>query len=224
LRGVTTYLLLPGAGGTGAYWDLVKPLLSNAIAVDLPGADETAGLMAYADIAVAAVDQRDDVILVAQSMGGFTAALVAQRIPLRALVFVNAMIPTPGETAGAWWDNTKSEEARVAAAKAHGYPVKFDLETYFLHDVPKDAAALVLKDNRPEGRIAFHEPCAFDRWPDIPIHVLAGTGDRFFPFEFQRRIARERLAKNAEPIPGGHLAALSYPRELAERLLAIGTS
>jgi len=27
---------------------------------------------------------------------------------------------------------------------------------------------------------------AFERWPDIPIHVLTGTDDRFFPIEFHR--------------------------------------
>ena len=47
---------------------------------------------AYADIAVQAIGTRRDVILVAQSMGGFTAPLVATRAPLTCLVFVNAMI------------------------------------------------------------------------------------------------------------------------------------
>jgi pimeloyl-ACP methyl ester carboxylesterase len=56
-------------------------------------------------------------------------------------------------------------------------------------------------------------------WPDIPIHVLAGKDDRFFPIEFQRRVARERLGKELEEIPGGHLVALSNAEGLVERLV-----
>jgi hypothetical protein len=40
---------------------------------------------------------------------------------------------------------------------------------------------------------------------------------------FQRRIARQRLAIEADEIVGGHLVALSHPRELAERIEAYGS-
>src|SRR5262245_5039593 len=141
---MTKFLLLPGAGGVGRYWHRVVPLLEQAgheaIALDFPGADERAGLNAYADIVVQAIGARHDIILVAQSMGGFTAPLVAARARLTRLVFVNAMIPLPNETAGAWWNNVRSTEARVEAAERGGYSTEFDLATYFLHDVPKDVA------------------------------------------------------------------------------------
>jgi pimeloyl-ACP methyl ester carboxylesterase len=57
------------------------------------------------------------------------------------------------------------------------------------------------------------------RWPDVPTTVLAGRNDRFFPYEFQRRIARDRLGVEVEQLPGGHLLALSQPEALAARLL-----
>ncbi len=47
---------------------------------------------------------------------------------------------------------------------------------------------------------------------------LGGRDDRFFTIDFQRRVARERLAVDVEAIAGGHLVALSRPGELAERL------
>jgi pimeloyl-ACP methyl ester carboxylesterase len=59
---------------------------------------------------------------------------------------------------------------------------------------------------------------AFRRWPGIPIKVLAGADDRFFPAGFQRRVAKERLGIDADQIPGGHLVALSNPAGLADRL------
>src|SRR5256884_544339 len=105
-----TFVLIPGAGGTAWYWHRIVPLLRRAgheaIAVDLPGDDPAAGLPEYTDQVVGAIGGRGDVVLVAQSLGGFTAPLVAAKVPVASLVFVNAMIPRPGETPGAWWGNT----------------------------------------------------------------------------------------------------------------------
>ncbi len=74
----------------------------DAIAVDLPGDDDTAGLPRYTELVVDAIGARTEVVLVAGSLGGFTAPLVCERVPVRDLVLVNAMIPNPGEIAGDW--------------------------------------------------------------------------------------------------------------------------
>jgi pimeloyl-ACP methyl ester carboxylesterase len=151
-------------------------------------------------------------------MGAFTAPAACARTPARLLVLVNPMIPRPGETAGEWWNNTGWEPARIAAAQAGGYPAEFDLATYFLHDVPADVVAAGEAHQYPEADIAFGQPCAIDRWPDVPTRVLAGRDDRFFPLDFQRGVARERLGAEVDVVPGGHLVALSRPAELADRL------
>jgi pimeloyl-ACP methyl ester carboxylesterase len=221
---MASFILVPGAGGMAWYWHRVAPLIRaaghHAIAVDLPGDDKRCGLAAYADIVIRAIAERSDVILVAQSLAGFTIPLVCVRAPVRMLVFVNAMIPKPGETAGAWWGATGAVEAREQAAVRRGYSTEFDIATYFLHDVPRDVLGAGPEQPREEAETVFGEPCLFERWPDIPIHVLAGRDDRFFPIEFQRRVARERLGKDVEEILGGHLVALSNPEELTARLLA----
>jgi len=219
---MSVFVLVPGAGGAAWYWHRVVPELRarghEAVAVDLPGADESAGLPEYADAVAEAIGGRHDVVLVAQSMGGFTAPVVCARIPVRLLVLVNAMIPLPGETPGAWWDNTGWEPARIAAARAGGYPAEFDLATYFLHDVSAEIVATGEGHNFPEADIAFGQPCAIERWPEVPTQVLAGRDDRFFPLEFQRRIAGERLGAAVDSVPGGHLVALSRPAELTDQL------
>ncbi len=216
------YLLVPGAGGAAWYWSRVAPLLESAghdaIAVDLPGDDESAGPAEYADLVAAAAAGAQDVVLVAQSMGGFTAPLVCERIRVRGLVLVNAMIPTPGETAGQWWGHVDSATAQREAADAGGYG-QFDLATYFLHDVPPDVAAEGEPYQRPEADIAFTQPCAFTAWPNVPIRVLVGADDRFFPASFQRRVAQQRLGIQADMLPGGHLLALANPTGVAEYLL-----
>ena len=220
---MSVFVLVPGAGGAAWYWHLVVPELRasghEAVAVGLPGADPAAGLPEYAEAVAAAAGQHRDVVLVTQSMGGFTAPLACARVQVRQLVLVNPMIPLPGETAGDWWGHTGWEQARVAAASAGGYPAEFDLGTYFLHDLPADVAATLEAEERPEAGIAFTQPCAFERWPDVTTRVVAGRDDRFFPLEFQRRVARDRLGLDVDVVPGGHLSALSYPGELADRLI-----
>jgi predicted alpha/beta hydrolase family esterase len=207
------------------YWHRVSPLLERAhqeaIAVELPGDDESVGLNDYAEIVVRAIGERSNVILVAQSLGGFTAPLVCARTSVRMLIFVNAMIPRPGETAGAWWENTGALKARAAAAGAGGYSAEFDLPTYFLHDVPEAILRDGPSDQRPQADAIFKERCRFERWPSIPIRVIASVNDRFFPLEFQRRLARDRLKMNTEVLPGGHLVALSNPQGLVDLLLRL---
>jgi len=219
---MTTFLLIPGAGGMAWYWHPVVPRLRDAghetIVLDLPADDPDAGVSAYVELAIAAAEGHDDVVVVAQSMGAFTAVPVCTRFAARRLVLLNAMIPAPGETANDWWETTGWQEARRAAARAGGYPEEFDLQTYFLHDVPPDVAAA--GHQRNEADVAFEEPCPFKEWPEVPTTVLAGRDDRFFPFEFQNRVALERLATEARPVSGGHLCALSHPDAVARALLA----
>src|SRR5262249_1863867 len=180
---MTTFVLIPGAGGAAWYWHRVLPLLEQAdheaLAVDLPGDDPYAGLHAYADRVIASIGERNDVTLVAQSMGAFTAALVCARArtAIRMLVFVNAMIPVAGETAGEWWDRTGWHRARIDAAKRGGYPIEFDLATYFLHDLPISLVEEGAAHERRESEIAFNERVNFQAWPDIPIHVVVGKDD-----------------------------------------------
>jgi pimeloyl-ACP methyl ester carboxylesterase len=226
---MSSFVLIPGAGGVAWYWHRVVPLLEDAgheaVAVDLPGDDKRAGLPEYTREVVNAIGDRDDVVIVAQSLGGFTAPLVAKSVPVRALVLVNAMIPSPGETPGAWWDNTGSTQAREAAARQGGYGTEFDPAVYFLHDVPPGVVAAGEPHQRPEADVVFGSVCRFDSWPSVPTRVVVGADDRFFPAEFQRAVARDRLGVEADVLPGGHLIALAQPLRLTEYLLTtVGSS
>lgn len=190
----------------------------EAIAVDLPGDDETAGLPRYADLVVDAIGPRSEVVLVAGSLGGFTAPLVCERVPVHELVLVNAMIPEPGERAREWWVRTGALKAQEEAARAGGYG-PFSVQTYFLHDVDAALAAEGEQYQRFEADIAFESACDFQAWPAIGIRVVAGTDDRFFPVGLQRRLARDRLGVEADVLPGGHLLPLVQPRLVADYLL-----
>jgi pimeloyl-ACP methyl ester carboxylesterase len=218
-----SFVLIPGAGGAAWYWYLLVSELQRrghrAIAVELPAGDDAADFSDYARVVVEAAVGIERPILVAQSLGGFTAPLVCQQLDVRLLVLLNAMVPKPGESAGQWWDATGSREARVRFAAEQGRVASGADGTEFFHDVPEDVVQVALDAGEPaQSETPFGPPWPLSAWPDVPTRVLSGRDDRLFPFDFQRRVARERLGLPVDELPGGHLLALSRPVELADRL------
>lgn len=221
------FLLIPGAGGDAWFWHRVVPPLRaaghRAVAVELPAADDAAGLPEYVAAAIRAAEALGDddvpLVVVGQSLGGFSAPTVAGRMGATRIMLVNAMIPQPGETAGDWWRVTGQAAAQAENDAREGRPPGGDLDptVYFLHDVPAEVMATSPGESQ-QSTTVFEG--VFPGWPDIPVRVLSGRDDRFFPLEFQRRVARDRLGRDVEVVPGGHCAALSYPQELAAALLA----
>ena len=111
---MSTFVLIHGAGDVGWYWHLVEAELRrrghDAVAPDLPCDDDAAGLPEYTDAVVEALGDRTDLVVVAQSLGGFTAPLVCDRVPVKLLVLVAPMIPAPGEAPADYWANTRYGE------------------------------------------------------------------------------------------------------------------
>jgi pimeloyl-ACP methyl ester carboxylesterase len=211
---MATFVLIHGAGDVGWYWHLVEAELRSVghdtVAPDLPCDDDSAGLPEYADAVVRAIGDRTDLVVVAQSLGGFTAPLVCDRVPVQLLVLVAPMIPAPGEAPDDYWANTRyGEEVRATFA---------DPIDLFYQDVPPELASEALKREREQSEARMGEPSPLKAWPDVPTRVLLCREDRLFPAAFLRRVARERLGISPDEIEGGHTPALSRPRELAERL------
>jgi pimeloyl-ACP methyl ester carboxylesterase len=224
---MATYALIPGGGGDPWEWHLLVRELAarghDAIAIRLPADDDTAGWSEYANVVVDAIGDRTNVILVAASMGGFTAPIVCARRRVDLLVLSNAMIPVPGETFNTWGSNTGSGSARReyhASLGLSASEAKDDGVLYY-HDLPSELRAEAqTRTWQDQSMTPLDEPWPLRAWPDVPTRVLAGRHDRLFPLDFQRRVARERLAIDVEEIDGGHMLALSNAAGLADRLEA----
>jgi pimeloyl-ACP methyl ester carboxylesterase len=205
---VPTFALIHGGGGSAWDWHLVAPELRRrgyeGVPVDLPSEDESAGWWDYADAVVDAIRKRRDVIVVGHSLGGFTAPLVCERIPVDLLVLVAGMIPAPGELFNDWWTNAGYAES--------------GFDDVFYHDVPPTLAAEAKRRERSESAKALREPWPLDGWPETPTRYLLCRDDRMFTAAWARRHARERLGIEADEMDGGHYVTLSRPFELAERL------
>lgn len=210
---MATYVPVHGAGDLASSWDLVGADLRgrghDVIAVDLPCDEPAAGWDAYADAVVRAIGDRGEVVLVAHSLGGFTAPLVCARRPVDLLVLVAAMVPLPGERAIDYWDVSGYDTA------GSGDPA--DPDTFF-HDVPPELAESAL--GRDQCETPMREPWPLTAWPDVPTRYLLCRDDRMLPAEVTRRVVRERLGLEADEMDGGHCPFLSRPRELVDRLEA----
>lgn len=223
---MSTYVLIHGAGSDSWYWHLVDPELRalghDVVAPDLPCDDDAAGLREYTNAVVDALSGHDttDVVVVAQSLGGFTAPLVCERVPVGLMILVAAMVPQPGELLGDWWENAGWDKARREHAERHGTtPIGMDdVEALFLHDLPPDLKAEAMHHERNQSGTPFREPWPLAAWPEVPTRVVLCRVDRLFPPNLQRRVAKERLGITPDEIDGGHLPALSRPKELVDGL------
>ena len=216
---MTTFAFIHGAGDVGWYWHLVEGALRgrghDTVAPDLPVEDDSAGLERYADVVIEAVEGQKDVVVVAQSFGGYVAPLVAERIGARLIVLVAGMVPRPGESA--------DEMFRITGWK----PARLDDDStiaVFYHDVPRELAEQAVANARGQSDTPGLEPWPLPAWPAIPTRAIAGRNDRFFPVEWLREVTRDRLGIIPDEIASGHCPALSRPGDLAELLEGFATA
>ena len=237
---MTTFALVPGAGTDTWYWGpLIRELTGRghrAVAADLPCDDDGATLEDYADAVVEAVTccgdpaggggpdgggAPDDLVVVAHSFGGFTAPLVCDRLPVRELVLVSAMVPAPAESGSAWWAATGHSQAALAAQDAKDGRDPDDVVALFYHDVAEETVAEALRHEREQSATAFEQPWPRDRWPDVRTRYLLCRDDKLFPSAFVRTMLARRLRGVVpEAVPGAHHPMLSHPARLAGALLA----
>lgn len=179
----------------------------RGIPVQLPCSDDAAGLAVYAQCIVdAAQTSTADPVIVAHSFGGFSAALAASRLPTRLLVYASAMIPVPGERGADWFEHTGWQAASE------------DFGELFYSDIPSRASMSVFE--RRQSDSPGSEPWPLHEPPAAPTRAVIFADDRFFPPTFMRRVIADRLGTEPDIVPGGHMAMISHPEELAAHLVS----
>jgi pimeloyl-ACP methyl ester carboxylesterase len=205
---MTTFALAHGGGDVGWSWHLVARALQakghTAVAPDLPIEDEATDLDDWATTLIDALPSTSDVVVVGHSFGGLVAPLAAARLDAKALIYLTAMVPAPGETPNDWWTNTGYSDS--------------GLEDQFFHDVPPALAAEAEERARGMAEGPLAKPWPLDAHPDVPTHFILCTEDRFFTPAFMRKVVADRLDIEPVELAAGHCAPLSKPTELATLL------
>jgi pimeloyl-ACP methyl ester carboxylesterase len=93
-----------------------------------------------------------------------------------------------------------------------------DMDALFYNGV--DPAVVGEEVERAQSETPSLKPWPAAALPVLPTRFVLFRDDRFFPEEFMRGVVADRLGIEPEIIPGGHMAMLSHPAELADQLVA----
>ncbi len=168
-----------------------------------------------------ALDKYDDVVLVAHSLGGLTAPVVAQLRPVRAMVLVAPLLPEPGRS---WAAQAKEHRDLLQRGLGKGqvpgpggsssWLVEPAVERLF-PDVPPDLALVAAQRLRPQYWLVSDEVTPLVSWPDVPTRVVVCADDQVVnPAALRRLVPADRLVE----LSGSHSPFLARPAELATLL------
>ena len=199
----------------------------EAISIELPGDDESAGFAEYVEVILDAMPAAGhEAVLVGHSLTGLTVPLVAARRPLRRLVFLCAMVPVPGMSLV----EQLEREPEIFAPGFDGAPARDERERSHwpdseqaIHDLfgdcPRELAEWAAARLRPQGRRPNVDRCPLEAWPEVPCAYILGSEDTLINPAWSRRAARERLGVAPVEIEAGHSAPFAAPEAVADALM-----
>jgi pimeloyl-ACP methyl ester carboxylesterase len=228
---MTTFALVHGAWHGAWCWELLEPRLHDfghrVITMDLPSDDSTETFEGYAEVVVRAIREggADDTVVVGHSLAGLTIPLVAARQPVKRLVYLCALVPSPGRSfadqmgeedmldrtylAGLNGPDAEGRRAWVDEAVAHDV---------LFADCDETAAHSAFNRLRPQAATPYGPPCPLIDLSTIPSTYVLCREDRLVNPAWSRTVARERLNADVIELPGSHSPFLSRPAELAALL------
>jgi pimeloyl-ACP methyl ester carboxylesterase len=224
---VSIFALVHGAWHGPWCWErVIEPLRAHGhevVVPDLPSEDSALGLEDYADTIDAALGDAEDVVLVPHSLGGLVGPVVAGRRPLRALVYLCALVPEPGLSFGEQLQASDEpiltiEGGRAVDDDGRSHWPDPDATVRFMYPdlAPGDARSAA-------GRLRFQaRRSQRERSPEPPaglrVESILGAEDRLVNPDWSRRVARDRLGTEPIEIPTGHFPMITHPELLADRL------
>ncbi len=227
MRRLTTFALLHGAWHGAWCWERLIPELQTrghrTVAVDLPSEDPAATFEDYADVVVAALADADDVVVVGHSLAGHTIPLVAERMPVRHLVYLAALVAEPGRSfIDQQLDGGMLNPVHLTGlAKADGGTRWVDFElarSLFYSECDDDLVAAAIARLRVQAVAPMKQVCPLDRLPSVRSTYIVCSDDQMVYPAWSRRVAVDRLGVSPVELPGGHSPFYSRPSELADVL------
>ena len=224
---MTIFALVHGAWHGAWCWErLVGPLQDRGhevVVPELPSEDPELGLEDYAETIHGALGDADDVVVIPHSLGGLVGPVIANRRPLKALVYLNALVPEPGLSFG---DQLSASAERVLLfeggrevddeGRSH-WPDPEATARIMYGDLSPDDAGWAAERLRPQAQRSQTEISPAP--PDgLRTESIIGTVDRIVSPPWSRRVARERLGVEPVELPSGHFPMITHAELLADAL------
>lgn len=223
------FLLVHGASHGAWCWDRLGPLLEamghTVRAIDLPshGDDptpsESVTLGDYVSATLGALEA--DTVLVGHSLGGLSITLAAARAPekIRALVYLCALVPVPGQSFADTRAASISPELSQAltvdreAGVSHVIPEK--AADLFYHDCSEEDRAFAIARLSPQPIAVMNEDLDFS-YPSVPYHYIRCLDDPVVMPSYQRAITKDW--SHVHQMSCGHSPFFADPDGLANIL------
>lgn len=223
-----TIVLEHGAFADGSSWNgVIERLHADGYPV-VAAADPLRGPHSDAAALRGVLDHvKGPEILVGHSYGGSVISQAAADDPqVKALVFVAAFLPAPGESALGLTNKYPGSTLPgaldpVSCTNADGttgtdlYIRQDEFRHQFAADVPADRAALMAAAQRPIAQAALEEKATAAAWKNKPTWDIVTTQDLNIPAAAQRFMARRAHARSIE-VAASHSVAVSHPRLVAD--------
>ena len=172
---------------------------------------------------------RGPIVLVGHSYGGAVITNAAAGLSgVKALVYVDAAAPAPGETNGQLSGSRsvlttggpatlyKTVPRPSYAPGAHElYLRKNVFVEDFASDLPRTEAVRLWASQRGASTAAFMAPSRTAAWKTIPSWFFVSTGDRIITPDSQLAMARRARARVTTFRGGSHLTLISHPEAVA---------
>lgn len=227
---MATYVLVHGSHQGGWIWKWVGERLSAAgqtvYRPTLDGSAERKGSLRReitlqgqgAEIAeLLFYEDLTDVIFVGTSTGGMVVCQASEQVPerIRRLVFIDALVPLPGETV----PTINSRPPYDRGGLVYG-PRPEDARGRVFAGLPAEVYEWALARYTPQPIAPTDDPVDLRAFWSRPwrVDVLRCTRGAAPPEAHQRRTA-ERLGGSYAEVDAGHYAMLSHPDEIARYLL-----
>lgn len=217
-------VLVHGAWADGSSWSEVIPTLQaqglRVVAVQLP-------LSSLADdvatVRRAIEDQPGEVVLAAHSYGGVVISEAGNHDKVRALVYVAAFAPGPGQSVNAILSAFPAPEwFALLHADAQGWvtwPAE-PMARYFSAGLAPERQAVLAAVQHPTfGGVNGDAIGPTPAWASRPTRYVVADADQIIPAQLQSHFA-ETMGAEVTHADAGHLVMISHPQPVAEAILA----
>jgi pimeloyl-ACP methyl ester carboxylesterase len=226
-------VIVHGAWTDASSFAGVQQLLTQSGFNVLEFANPLRSLAGDADYLVTFLESRTSgpVVLVGHSYGGAVIGAAAAAVPrVAGLVYVNAFVPTEGESlldllnsAGPVDPSQLFDMAPYPGAPEGDvdlYIQRGPFEPAFATGLSDEVQAEFYAKQRPITFRAVGAPAAAGQaWEKLPSWYVAGTIDGSIPLPLQLRMA-ERAGSAVTQLETGHLSMVTHPREVADVIIA----
>lgn len=223
-------VLVHGAWADGSSWNKVTTRLqADGYEVRVPPNNLRGVASDATDIANYVNAISGPVVLVGHSYGGMVITNAATNADnVRALVYVNALIPAEGDTLVGMThepsifaqdpanvlDFVPYTGAPADAVDTYVKPTVFR-EAFASHGVPRREMAILAATQRPLSTQVFNEPSGPPAWANTPSWAVVGTRDRIIPIADQISMA-ERAGSQIVEADAPHLTMLTDDRVVVD--------